>query len=90
MSRPATTYASGGPGCALPLPSPALQRGADWLHVSGVTPALGQPAVDAAIVACLKPSVPGDANTADGDDVAALVRQERLDVRRRDAASWMR
>jgi 2-dehydro-3-deoxygluconokinase len=32
--------------------------------------------------ASLKHSVPGDFNLVDGDDIAALVRQERLDVRR--------
>lgn len=32
--------------------------------------------------ACLKHSVPGDFNVVDASDVAALVREERLDVRR--------
>lgn len=32
--------------------------------------------------ACLKHSIPGDFNLADRDDVLALMRNERLDVKR--------
>ena len=37
---------------------PALLAGADWLHVSGVTPALGQQAADGATIAIARPMSP--------------------------------